>query len=307
MFDHDAGDDKSIDEYQQLDTENHQYSKYNDGNLVFRCEDINDIPSDTCFKTPQQRLASFIHWPLSTRYWPVQLAEAGFVYTDREWVVRCFMCNHISSVNTWIPPEKPEEAHARLNPTCNYVVDMNYKTCQTYKTVTNHISRKQLPDANITCAKSLDMYNQKVKNYVDDSQNVCSNGMNDKVGNQSTAIEADDSDSTIEVVHLHEATKEVDCNVPASDNTPGVVSTTEHNLVVSNDNGTACNGTASESTNTKQINYQENTVKFKYPAFESFRLRMKSFSDWPYTAKQRPDVLANAGYFYTGKNYIVNA
>jgi len=172
MFDHDADDDtklcmdKSIDEYQQLDTENHEYSKYN-GNLVFvqptftfkekvdaisrlqfsqlrpnrvlipqeyelfeivsRCEDINNIPSDTFFKTPQQRLASFIHWPLFTRYWPVKLAEAGFVYTGREWVVRCFMCNQISSVNTWIPPEKPEEAHARLNPTCNYVVDVNFK------------------------------------------------------------------------------------------------------------------------------------------------------------------------------------
>jgi hypothetical protein len=92
---------------------------------------------------------------------------------------------------------------------------------------------------------------------------------------------------------------------------------------VSNDNGTACNEIASERTNTKhwlqngdisikhevinQLNYQENTVKFKYPAFQSFRLRMKSFSDWPYTAKQQPDVLANAGYFYTGTNYIVYA
>ena len=417
MFDHDADDDTKlcmgefIDEYQQLDIENHEYNKYNDGNLIFvqrtsifteevaisrllfsplrpnkvlipqeyeltglfnRCDDNNvTMPSDTFFKTPQQRLASFINWPFSKRYWPVQLAEAGFIYTGREWVVRCFMCNHISSVNTWIPPEKPEEAHARLNPTCNYVVDMNYKTCQTYKTVTNPISTKQLPDANIASHKSVDMYqnkhagdiasnkhnqpngctnnpivsndfdnvfspdaafhiqydphgrlheNQSVKMSVDDLLNDCSDGMNDMVENQSTAIEVDDSDSTNEVLHPHEATIEVDCNVPVSDNTPGVVNTTEHNLVVSNDNVTARNGIASESTHTKhrlqngdipikhevinQIKYQENTVKFKYPAFESFRLRMKSFSDWPYTAKQRPDVLANAGYFYTGKNYI---
>ena len=396
MFCHDVDDDtklcmdKSIDEYQQLDTENHEYSKYN-GNLVFvqrtfafkeevdaisrlqfsqlmsskflmpqeykllelfnRCDDNNAIPSDTFFKTPQQRLASFIHWPLSTRYWPGQLAEAGFVYTGREWVVRCFMCNNTSSVNTWIPPEKPEEAHARLNPTCNYVVDMNYKTCQTSKTVKDNISTKHLPDANIASPKSLDMYqnkdavdnnhnqpngytsnlfvsndfdnvfspdaafhiqydrhgllhdNQRVKISVDDSLNVCSGGMNDMVGNQSTAVEVDDSDSTNEVVHPHEATIEVDCNAPVSDNTPGMVNTTEHNLIVSNDNGTACNGIASESTNTNdwlqngdisikhetinQMNYQENTVKFKYPEFQSFRLRMKSFDDWPYTAKQR--------------------
>ena len=203
-------------------------------------------------------------------------------------------------MNTWIPPEKPEEAHARINPTCNYVVDMNYKTCQTSKTVKDNISTKQLPDANITSPMSLDMYqnkhpvdiasnkhnqpngytynliifndfdnvfspdaafhiqydrhgrlhdNQRLKIYVDDSLNVCSDGMNGMVGNQSTAIEVDDSDSTNEVVHPHEATIEVDPNVPVSDNTHGMVNTTEHNL--SNDNGTACNGIASESTNTK--------------------------------------------------------
>ena len=327
--------DKYIDEYQQLDTEHYQHHKYI-GNLIFvqrsfskkeeadaiaklqfnqsrlnrvlipqlfepisKYRGINAIPSDTFFKTPQQRLASFIHWPLSTRYWPGQLAEAGFVYTGREWVVRCFMCNHTSSVNTWIPPEKPEEAHARLNPTCNYVVDMNYKTCQTSKTVKDNISTKQLPDANITSPNSLDMHqnkhavdnkhnqpngytsnlivsndldnvfspdaafhiqydrhgrlhdNQRVKISVDDALNVCSDGMNDMVGNQSTAIEVDHSDSTNEVVHPHEATIEVDSYVPVSDNTPGMVSTTEHNLIVSNDNGTACNEIVSGSINTK--------------------------------------------------------
>ena len=28
-------------------------------------------------------------------------------------------------MNTWVPPEKPEEAHTHLNPTCYYIVDMN--------------------------------------------------------------------------------------------------------------------------------------------------------------------------------------
>jgi hypothetical protein len=64
---------------------------------------INAIPSDALFKTPQQRLASFIHWPLSTRYWPGQLAEAGFVYTGREWDVRCYLSMHdlVSSSAAW--------------------------------------------------------------------------------------------------------------------------------------------------------------------------------------------------------------
>ena len=137
----------------------------------------------------------------------------------------------------------------------------------------------------------------------DDSLNVYSDEMNDMVGHQSTAIEVDDSDSTNEVVHPHEVTIKVDSNDPVSDNTVGKVNTIEKKLISSNDNGTACNEIARESTHTKQwlqngdisikhetinqMNYQENTVKFKYPEFQSFRLRMKSFDDWPYTAKQR--------------------
>jgi hypothetical protein len=48
--------------------------------------------------------------------------------------------------------------------------------------------------------------NQRVNISVDDSLNVCSDGMNDMVWHQFTAIEVDDSDSTNEVVHPHEAT-----------------------------------------------------------------------------------------------------
>ena len=73
------------------------------------------------------------------------------------------------------------------------------------------------------------------------------------VGHQSTVIEVNDSNSTNEVVHSHEATIAVDSSIPVSDNTPGMVSTTEHNLIVSNDKCTACNETVSESTNTKHV------------------------------------------------------
>ena len=75
--------------------------------------------------------------------------------------------------------------------------------------------------------------------------------MNDMVGHQSTVIEVNDSNSTNEVVHSHEATIEVDSSIPVSDNTPGMVSTTEHNLIVSNDNGPACNEIVSGNTNTQ--------------------------------------------------------
>jgi hypothetical protein len=166
-------------------------------------------------------------------------------------------------VNTWVPPKEPDEAHTRLNPTCYYVVDMNFKTCLTFKTVTSHSATKQLSGANMAFPRSLDMYqhkhpvdiggncgrlnqnqpngynpiismeprndfdnaffpdttihiqydrhgrlhdNQRVNICVDDSLSVCSDGMNDMVGHQSTAIEVDDSNSTNVIVHPHEAT-----------------------------------------------------------------------------------------------------
>ena len=71
------------------------------------------------------------------------------------------------------------------------------------------------------------------------------------VGHQSTVIEVEYSNSTNEVVHPDEATMEVDYSVPVSDYTPGMESTTEHNLIVFTYNSTACNEIVSESTNTK--------------------------------------------------------
>ena len=71
------------------------------------------------------------------------------------------------------------------------------------------------------------------------------------VGHQSTVIEVEFSNSTNEVVHPDEATIEVDYSVPVSDYTPGMESTTEHNLIVFTYNSTACNEIVSESTNTK--------------------------------------------------------
>ena len=38
---------------------------------------------------------------------------------------------------------------------------MNFKICQTYKTVTSHIAAKQLSDANMSSPSSLDMYQNK--------------------------------------------------------------------------------------------------------------------------------------------------
>ena len=71
------------------------------------------------------------------------------------------------------------------------------------------------------------------------------------VGHQSTVIEVEYSNATNEVVHPDEATMEVDSSVPVCGNTPGMESKTEHNLIVSKDNGTACNERVSESANTK--------------------------------------------------------
>jgi len=44
------------------------------------------------------------------------------------------------------------------------------------------------------------------------------------------------------------------------------------------------------------------TVRAQHPAYESLQERLKSFELWPVALQPRPEALAPAGFFYTGKN-----
>lgn len=84
------------------------------------------------WNSPLERQASYINWPVHPRFSPNQLVQAGFTYTGTENTVRCLTCDYTASVNSWIPPESPSEAHERCSPDCSFVPGI--KMCITFKT-----------------------------------------------------------------------------------------------------------------------------------------------------------------------------
>jgi hypothetical protein len=84
--------------------------------------------------------------------------DSKFILDTREHMTTYFIHDSIFIMDTIeIPSERPEAVHTHLNPTCYYVVNMNFEICQTSKTVTNHIATKQLADANMASPSSLDI------------------------------------------------------------------------------------------------------------------------------------------------------
>ncbi|CAC5426749.1 unnamed protein product [Mytilus coruscus] len=84
------------------------------------------------YSSPLERQASYINWPVHSRFSRNQLVQAGFTYTGTEHIVRCFTCDYTASANSWIPPENPSEAHARCSPECSFVLGI--KMCPTFNT-----------------------------------------------------------------------------------------------------------------------------------------------------------------------------
>ena len=73
------------------------------------------------YATEVLRLQSFINFPTSCPVRPVNLVSAGFFYTGRGDVVRCFYCD--MGLFEWIPGEEPWEEHARWYAQCNNLIN----------------------------------------------------------------------------------------------------------------------------------------------------------------------------------------
>ncbi|NXI40276.1 BIR7B protein, partial [Galbula dea] len=70
--------------------------------------------------TEEMRLSTFQNWPQYTGMHPEQLARAGFFYTGRGDVVRCFHCD--GGVRDWSFGDDPWREHAKWYPGCEFVL-----------------------------------------------------------------------------------------------------------------------------------------------------------------------------------------
>ena len=76
-------------------------------------------PPPSYLANKKRRLETFRTWPRTAPVCSEDLAEAGFFYTGRSDVVRCFTCG--TSINQWLPGDVPIDEHARHSPNCAYV------------------------------------------------------------------------------------------------------------------------------------------------------------------------------------------
>ncbi|KAL8599079.1 hypothetical protein ACOMHN_006888 [Nucella lapillus] len=74
------------------------------------------IDFELCKASTTERLRTFEHWPPAAQVHPLDLAEAGFVYTGPQDRVQCVHCE--GSLRNWQSGDVPSEEHARHFPTC---------------------------------------------------------------------------------------------------------------------------------------------------------------------------------------------
>ncbi|XP_041255097.1 baculoviral IAP repeat-containing protein 7 [Onychostruthus taczanowskii] len=70
--------------------------------------------------TEEMRLSTFENWPQNSSVHPEQLARAGFFYTGRGDVVRCFYCD--GGVRSWSFGDDPWREHAKWYPECEFLL-----------------------------------------------------------------------------------------------------------------------------------------------------------------------------------------
>lgn len=70
--------------------------------------------------TEEMRLSTFENWPQNSSIHPEQLARAGFFYTGRGDVVRCFYCD--GGVRSWSLGDDPWREHAKWYPECEFLL-----------------------------------------------------------------------------------------------------------------------------------------------------------------------------------------
>ncbi|NXC29572.1 BIR7B protein, partial [Campylorhamphus procurvoides] len=76
-------------------------------------------PKHPAMITEEMRLSTFQNWPNSNVH-PEQLARAGFFYTGRGDVVRCFYCD--GGLRSWSFADDPWLEHAAWHPWCQFLL-----------------------------------------------------------------------------------------------------------------------------------------------------------------------------------------
>ncbi|XP_059614749.1 putative inhibitor of apoptosis [Phlebotomus argentipes] len=72
------------------------------------------------YRRQASREATFKNWPQQLNPSPKELVEAGFIYKDRNDIVKCISCK--VRLGGWQPDDDPWVEHAKANASCEYLI-----------------------------------------------------------------------------------------------------------------------------------------------------------------------------------------
>ena len=78
------------------------------------------------YQSEEERIKSFVGWPLTEAVHPEQLARVGFVYTGEGALVQCFQCG--VKYRHWYKGDVPLNVHQKCNPRCPFLQTLNGKS-----------------------------------------------------------------------------------------------------------------------------------------------------------------------------------
>ena len=78
------------------------------------------------YQSEEERIKSFVGWPLNEAVHPEQLARVGFVYTGEGALVQCFQCG--VKYRHWYKGDVPLNVHQKCNPRCSFLQTFTRKT-----------------------------------------------------------------------------------------------------------------------------------------------------------------------------------
>ncbi|NXF75252.1 BIR7B protein, partial [Sclerurus mexicanus] len=115
----DVGNQEMLSLQEIFDTVDGQFLSLLQG-IVSEETALPDEPEYPEMVTEEMRLSTFQNWPQNSNIHPEQLARAGFFYTGRGDVVRCFYCD--GGVRSWSFGDDPWREHAKWYPGCEFLL-----------------------------------------------------------------------------------------------------------------------------------------------------------------------------------------
>ncbi|KAL7300585.1 hypothetical protein TKK_0006578 [Trichogramma kaykai] len=251
------------------------------------------------------RIATFQHWPVNAIVHIDQLAKAGFYYTGRAQEVQCFLCG--IRISVWNYTDQAMAIHRASNPECPIVLDPNTNLNVPLSSATNDI-RPSSRNSNHRENSEWDSMAAQRTNLL--RYNVRLNTFenwpySDKIAPERLARSGffyTQEGDMVECAY---------CRGVILKWEPGDDPDTEHiknfphcdfQLRREENLDLSCNiqfmpGTTSSFA---ELGVQYHTAP-KQPKHATYEGRLNTFTGWPTHKRQKPDMLADAGFYYVGQ------